>query len=102
MKQIALSVGILFILAGSHLAKACDPAHTPFSEFLDHFDLRLHSVVESYFISKTFKVTKSYHPAIKVGSENKVFEYGPFGSTCEVYEIESGIDKKFIGVEYCS
>lgn len=31
MKQIALSVGILLIIAGSHLAKACDAAHNPFS-----------------------------------------------------------------------
>lgn len=52
MKQIALSFGILFILAGSHLARACDPAHTAFSELLNHFDPRLHSAVEGYFISQ--------------------------------------------------
>jgi hypothetical protein len=70
---------------------------------LNHFDPRLHSAVEGYFISqKTFKVTKSYHPALKVGSKNKVFEYGPFGRKYEVYEIESGINQKFIGAEYCS
>ena len=63
----SLIIWNLFILAGSHLAKACDSAHIPFSELLNHFDPRLHSAVEGYFISqKTFKVTKSYHLAIKV------------------------------------
>lgn len=103
MKQIALSFGILLIIAESHLAKACDAAHNPFSELLNHFDPRLHSAVEGYFISqKTFKVTKSYHPAIKIGSENKVLEYGPYRSTCEVCKVENGINQKFIGAVYCS
>lgn len=99
MKQLLTTLlGIFLILIGTDSAKACSPVHTPFNQLLDHFDPTLNTAVEGYFISpNTFKVTKSYNPTIKVGSENKVFEYGPFGSRCEMYEMESGIDPKFIG-----
>lgn len=99
-KLLPLLLGIIFILTGTDFAKACSPVHTPFNQLLDNFDSTLNTAVEGYFITQnTFKVTKSYNPAIKVGSENKVFEYGPFGSQCEMYEMESGIDPRFIGAK---
>ncbi|UFH31359.1 hypothetical protein LNP04_15505 [Chryseobacterium sp. C-71] len=99
-KLLPVLLGIIFILMGTDSAKACSPVHTPFNQLLDNFDPTLNTAVEGYFISpNTFKVTKSYNPAIKVGSENKVFEYGPFGSQCEMYEMESGIDPRFIGAK---
>ena len=101
MKQLLpLLLGIIFILTGTNSAKACSPVRTPFNQLLDNFDPTLNTAVEGYFISpNTFKVTKSYHPAIKIGSENKVFEYGPFGSQCEIYEMESRIDPKLTGAK---
>jgi len=88
---------IIFFLMGADSAKACDPVHAPFNELLDDFNPSLNTAVEGYFISSnTFKVTYSYDPAIKIGSEKKVFEYGPFGSQCEVHEMESSVDAGLI------
>ena len=88
----------IFISAGTNSIKFCDPVRTPFNELLEEFNPKLNSAVEGYFISaNTFKVTYSYDPTIKVGSERKVFEYGPFGSRCEMYEMESSADKTLIG-----
>ena len=71
-----------------------------FNEILDQFNPKSNSAVEGYFISNnTFKVTSSYDSAIKVGSENKVFEYGPFGSSCEMYEMGTSADKTLIGAK---
>lgn len=99
-KLLPVLLGIIFILMGTDSAKACSPVHTPFNQLLDNFDPTLNTAVEGYFISpNTFKVTKSYNPAIKVGSENKVFEYGPFGIQCEMYEMESRIDPKLTGAK---
>lgn len=95
---ILLFFAIIFISAGTHSAKFCDPARTPFKELLDQYNPKYNSAVEGYFISaNTFKVTYSYNPSIKVGSERKVFEYGPFGSLCEMYEMESSADETLIG-----
>lgn len=100
MRHFTSFFAILFISFGSNAVRACDPAQVPFSELLNHYHPTLNSAVEGYFISpKTFKVTKSYYPEIKVGSENKVFEYGPFGNSCELYEVESGTDIKFTGAK---
>lgn len=87
----------IFLFIGTISTKACDPARTPFNELLDQFNPKLNSAVEGYFISSnTFKVTYSYDPSITVGSERKVFEYGPLGSRCEMYEMESSADKTLI------
>lgn len=93
-----LLLSTLLIVAGTISTKACDPARTPFNEVLDQYNPKLNSAVEGYFISaNTFKVTYSYDPSIKVGSERRVLEYGPFGSRCEMYEMESSADKTLIG-----
>ena len=42
-------------------------------------------------------VTRSSHSSIKVEQEYEVFEYGPFGSMCENYELSSGIERNFAG-----
>ena len=100
MKNFLIIFATIFISAGTISTKACDPARTPFNELLDQFNPKLNSAVEGYFISaNTFKVTYSYDSSIKVGSERKVLEYGPFGSRCEMYEMESSADKTLIGVK---
>lgn len=88
----------ILIFAGKISTKACDPARTPFNEVLDQYNPKFNSAVEGYFISaNTFRVTYSYDPSIQIGSERKVLEYGPFGSRCEMYELESTADKTLIG-----
>lgn len=100
MKQLLSTLLGILILLGTNSAKACSPEDTPFDRLLDHFDPTINTAVEGYFITpNTFKVTKSYDRAIKVRSENKVFEYGPFGSRCESYEMESSVDPIFTGAK---
>lgn len=68
-KLLPLLLGIIFILTGTDSAKACSPVHTPFNQLLDNFDPTLNTAVEGYFIQ------------------------------CEMYEMESGIDPRFIGAK---
>lgn len=97
-KFLLIFFATILIFAGTISTKACDPARTPFNEILDQYNPKFNSAVEGYFISaNTFKVTYSYDSSIKVGSERKVLEYGPFGSRCEMYEMESSADKTLIG-----
>lgn len=99
-KKLTLFLGILLILTGIDAVKACSPVHTPFHQLLDNFNPTLNSAAEGYFISvNTFKVTQSYNPSIKVGSENTVFEYGPFGSRCEMREMARSVDPTMIGAK---
>lgn len=85
----------LFTLANIN-AKACSPINTPFNELLEHYDSKLNTIVEGYFDAKSnFIVTYSSDKAIKIGDKNKVLEYGPFGSRCEMYEMAVG--SEFIG-----
>lgn len=99
MKKFLLLVfSTIFISAATNSTKFCDPARTPFNEVLDQYNPKFNSAVEGYFISaNTFRVTYSYDPSIQIGSERKVLEYGPFGSRCEMYELESTADKTLIG-----
>jgi hypothetical protein len=99
MKNLFLIFFIVILnFVGTSYTKFCDPVHTPFDQILTRFDPQLNTAVEGYFISEnTFKVTYSYSPSIQIGSEQKVFEYGPFGNRCERYEIGINADKTFIG-----
>ncbi|GAA5095158.1 hypothetical protein GCM10023210_27540 [Chryseobacterium ginsengisoli] len=101
MKSLTIILSIVIIsLICTIYAKFCDPEITPFNELIAKFNPQLNSAVEGYFISEnTFKVTYSLDPKIEIGSENKVFEYGPFGSRCESYELGSNVDKSFFGAK---
>lgn len=102
MKNLFLTLfAFTLVLFGTNRLKACSPTHTPFNELLLKFDPKYNSAVEGYFISaNTFKVTFSYNLSVKVGNEYKVFEYGPFGSSCEMYEMENNTDAKLIGADH--
>lgn len=87
-------------LIATSATKFCSPIQTPFNELLDKFNPEYHSAVEGYFVSEnTFKVTYSYDSAIKTEKTYNVFEYGPFGSSCEMYEMGSRADSKIQGVK---
>lgn len=101
MKPIPL---ILFIVVvnffGTGYTKFCDPVRTPFNEILNRFDPQFNTAVEGYFISENiFKVTYSYSPSIEAGSEQQVFEYGPFGNRCESFEMANSVNKDLIGAK---
>lgn len=101
MKHLLLILFLVTLsLIGTSYTKFCSPVQTPFDKLLMRFDPQLNTAVEGYFVSdNTFKVTYSYDPAIEIGSEKKVFEYGPFGSRCEMYEMGSSVNANLIGVK---
>lgn len=101
MKHLRLTLFVVILnLVTTSYTKVCDPVHTPFDKVLARFDSQLNTAVEGYFISEnTFKVIYSYSPSIEIGSEKKVFEYGPFGSRCESYEMGSNVDKTLFGIK---
>jgi len=87
-------------LIATSTTKFCSPVQIPFNELLDKFNPEYNSAVEGYFVSdNTFKVTYSYDSAIKTEKIYNVFEYGPFGSLCEMYEMGSSADSKIQGVK---
>lgn len=101
MKHLLLTLFIVILnFAGKSNTIFCDPVRIPFNEILSKFDPQFKTAVEGYFISEnTFKVTYSYSPSIEIGSEQKVFEYGPFGNLCESFEIENNVEKNLFGVK---
>lgn len=101
MKKLLLALFLAILnFVGTSYTKFCDPVRTPFDQILTQFNSQLNTAVEGYFISEnTFKVTYSYSPSIEVGSEKKVFEYGPFGSLCESYEMENSVEKNLFGLK---
>lgn len=84
---------------------ACSPVLTPFKEWLDSYNKNKYVIVEGYFlpaIGKNYyatklKVMRSSDPSIKIGKEYEVFEYGPFGSMCEMYEMKANIKPELVG-----
>jgi hypothetical protein len=80
--------------------KACSPIKTSPQKMLEWYNSKDYFAVEGYYVSgQKFIVTRSSHTSIKIGKEYDVFEYGPFGSMCEEYELRSHLDPKFIGKE---
>jgi len=86
--------------------KACSPAHIPFREWFNRYNPDDYIVIEGHFLAATESyyaskliVTRSSHSSIKVGQEYEVFEYGPFGSMCEMYEMGSAIKPDLVGKE---
>lgn len=76
----------------------CDPVRTPFHCVFNQFDPKTRIAVEGYFTSEIkFTVTKSSDAAVKAGNSYNVFEYGPFGSRCESYEMGMSVDSAMIG-----
>lgn len=98
-----LILGTIFCLFSTAMIMACSPVRTPYNELLENFNAKTSIIVEGYFQPNSknknivFFVTKSSDPTIKVKKEYKVFEYGPFGSSCEMYEMQANIDSKIIG-----
>lgn len=92
-------IATVYLIATS-ATKFCSPVQIPFNELLDKFNTDYNSAVEGYFVSEnTFKVTYSYDSAIKTEKIYNVFEYGPFGSSCEMYEIGSSAEPKIQGIK---
>lgn len=101
MKHLSLTLFLVTLsLIGTSYTKFCSPVHTLFDKLLTRFDPQFNTAVEGYFVSDNiFKVTYSYDPTIEIGSEKKVFEYGPFGSSCEMYEMGSSVNANLIGAK---
>ena len=98
-----LIFGAIFCLSSTAMIMACSPVRTPYNELLENYNAKTNIIAEGYFQPNSknknivFFVTKSSDPTIKIKKEYKVFEYGPFGSSCEMYEIQANIDSKIIG-----
>lgn len=102
--KVILGLSTLFFLFSFINVKACSPVKTPFKKLLENYNPEKYIIVEGYFqqdskqsSSSHFVVTKSSDQSIKIKKEYKVFEYGPFGSLCEMYEMESNVDSKIFG-----
>ncbi len=101
-KQIIFLLLVVLVVPAS---KACSPARRPFIELLNFYNPKYHIIVEGFFqapakekyYTSQFKVTRSSHSSIKVGKTYNVFEYGPFGSMCEMYEMEANVDPELVG-----
>jgi hypothetical protein len=76
----------------------CSPIKTSEKQLLDRFDHNKYIAVEGYYISEAeFIIIRSTDPSLKIKNKYKVYEFGPFGSGCEMYEMESNIQPKSIG-----
>lgn len=100
MKKIIFLTSLLFCFFGAAFeSQACSPIHTPFMELLNQYTAKEYIIVEGHFQvdpkSKTeskFKVTRTSDSSISIGKLYDVFEYGPFGSTCEMYEMSANTE----------
>ncbi|WP_300673171.1 hypothetical protein [Soonwooa sp.] len=98
-----LLLSYLFLVFSTIMTFACRPVRTPYKDLLENYNAKMNIIVEGYYQENTqktgvvFYVTKSSDPTIKTKKEYKVFEYGPFGSRCEMYEMEAHVDSKIIG-----
>ncbi len=104
MKKTSLILIILCFLGAIPKSKAYSPAQRPFSELLNNYNQNDYVIIEGYFLPSTeghytskLKVIRSSDSSIKIGQEYEVFEYGPFGSMCEMYEMKSNIEPEFAG-----
>jgi len=103
--KITAYILILFSLFGTTPKdNVCSPVHTPFQELLNNYNQDRYMIVEGHFVPPTeghyatkLKVTRSSHSSIKTDKEYSVSEYGPFGSSCEMYEMQANVDPKLIG-----
>lgn len=83
-------------------AIACSPARIPFDVYVNRFTPDEYYAVEGYYVdATTFMVVRSSDTLmVKEGKALPVFEYGPFGSMCEVYALAVHIDDAIIGKEH--
>lgn len=98
-KVIVLSSLLCCFFGAAFKSQACSPIHTPFMELLNDYNAKEYIILEGYFQvdtqSKTeskFKVTRTSDSSISIGKLYDVFEYGPFGSTCEMYEMRANTE----------
>lgn len=76
----------------------CSPIKTSEKQLHDRFDFDKYIAVEGYYTSGTeFTVIRSTDVSVEVGNKYTVYEYGPFGSGCEMYEMATRIDEKKLG-----
>lgn len=74
-------------------AMGCDPARVPFSTYIEDYKKgELYYVVEGYYSDSKngiFYVTETSDSSIQINKEYKVYEYGPFGTGCEMGELKT-------------
>lgn len=108
MKKTVLILSIICCFFGvtleSQANNYCSPIHTPFKELIEDYNMGGYIIVEGYFqlsseshYSSKLKVTRTSDSSIKIGEEYEVFEYGPFGSACEMYEMNANVDPELTG-----
>ena len=105
MKNLFI-ISAMFCLFGCAMnqAKACSPSKPTLASMIESYNAGAFLLVQGYFeppkegiFSSNFVVTRSSDPSIKVGESYNVYEYGPFGSMCEMYEMESSVDRDKTG-----
>ena len=100
MKKIlpVILLSILYVFCINPTIKACSVQATPFRTLIEDFNPDIHIAVEGYYSSKTeFRVTRSSSDSIKTECDYSVFEYGPFGNRCKMYESSSRVDTNMMG-----
>lgn len=104
MKKIVLILISFSFFGAVPKNEFCSPVLTPFNELLNTYNPKQYIIVEGYFIptsgshyTSKLRVTRSSNKSIKTGKEYDVFEYGPFGSECEMYEMKSNISPELTG-----
>ena len=110
MRKIVLVLSIICCLFAVTIESKgntyCSPVHTPFAELLNDYNMGGYIIVEGYFQQPTksndtskLKVTRTSDASINIGEVYDVFEYGPFGSMCEMYEMSANVSLELIGKE---
>lgn len=104
MKYTTLIIVLLLQFGIVEKSKACSPGLVPFKKLLDNFNKTSYIIVEGYFkpsegnyFASKFEVTNSSDSEIILGNEYEVYEYGPFGDLCEMYEMKATIDPTLVG-----
>ncbi len=104
MKKTTLILILFCFLGATPKSEACSPGITPFQEWLSVYNQTNYIIIEGYFkpakdryFASCFEVVRSSDSAIKTGQEYEVFEYGPFGSLCEMYEMNAHIEPELVG-----
>ncbi|QXP54131.1 hypothetical protein [Cellulophaga sp. HaHa_2_1] len=104
MKTTVLAFLLFCCLGATPKRPVCSPVFTPFKEWLHRYDAERFIIVEGYFLPTTekghaskFKVIRNSDASIKIDGDYEVYEYGPFGSSCEMYEMGANIDKELTG-----
>lgn len=105
MKKIVMILSVMLFFFGTAFeTKACSPVHKPFKKLIEQYNTDYYIAVEGYFMPSTVSeyatkimITRSSDSSIKVGQGYEIFEYGPFGTNCEIREIKAHIDSALIG-----